>query len=162
MTIKLSSQQLDRLAVEEFFARYVTCLDDLRLEEWPNFFTEDGEYGLWPRENYDADLPAPMFLCRNQRQMKDRVLAYREANIFPDFWNRILISSTDILETSETAIVSRSNYAVLQTRLEGETFVFQAGRSHDTFVRNGDELLLKQRKLIYDTLAVRTLFVLPI
>lgn len=162
MAVQLSPHLLDRLAVEDFFARYVTCLDELRLDDWPEFFVEDGQYGLWSRENWIEDLPIPMFLCRNKKQMQDRILAYREANIYPDHWNRHLISSVQIISSSDDEIRAQSNYAVLQTRVEGETFIYQSGRSHDQFVREGDRLFLKERKLVYDTLAVRTLFVLPV
>jgi anthranilate 1,2-dioxygenase small subunit len=153
---------IDRLLVEEFFADYVACLDELRLEEWPEFFVDDGVYGLWARENVDAGLPAPMFLCRNKRQMKDRVTSYREANIYPDHWNRHLVSAIQITESTAETIDAHSNYAVLQTRIEGETFIYQSGRCIDRFMRDGERLLLANRKIIYDTLAVRTLFVLPV
>lgn len=160
--MSLSTRLHDRLLVEEFHADYAACLDELRLEDWPEFFTEDGQYGLWSRENRDAGLPAPMFLCRNQRQMRDRVTAYREANIYPDHWNRHLISATRIVESTPDTIVATSNYAVLQTRQDGESFVYQAGRCEDRFHRDGDRLLLSARTMIYDTMAVRTLFVLPV
>ena len=158
----LSENFLDRLRLEEFFAEYVACLDEVRLEDWPEFFTDDGLYGLWARENSDAGLPAPMFLCRNKRQMKDRVTSYREANIYPDHWNRHLLSATRITQSDSSEIVAHSNYAVLQTRQDGETFIYQTGRCADRFVRNRSGLLLKERKIFYDTLAVRTLFVLPV
>lgn len=158
----LSQRLTDRLMVEEFLADYVACLDEVRLEEWPEFFTEDGVYGLWARENEDAGLPAPMFLCRNKRQMKDRVTSYREANIYPDHWNRHLISAVQITGSTALTIEAHSNYAVLQTRIEGETFIYQSGRCIDRFVREDGRLLLTNRRIIYDTLAVRTLFVLPV
>ncbi|MEZ5735505.1 MAG: aromatic-ring-hydroxylating dioxygenase subunit beta [Novosphingobium sp.] len=160
--MELSQRLHDRLKVDEFYAEYVACLDELRLEEWPDFFTEDGEYGLWSRENREAGLPAPMFLCRNQRQMRDRVKAYREANIYPDHWNRHLISATRIVESSADTIVATSNYAVLQTRQDGESFVYQTGQCSDRLSRTGQGLLFRNRTIVYDTLAVRTLFVLPV
>lgn len=152
----------DRLLVDEFYADYIHCLDEGELEQWPEFFIEEGLYGLWSRENWDGGLPAPMFLCRNRRQMVDRIASHREANLYPDHWNRHLISGTRIMASSAGEIAAHSNYAVLQTRQSGETFIYQAGRSHDVFVRSGEGLLLKERRLIYDTLAVQTLFVTPV
>lgn len=160
--VTLSENFQDRLRLEEFYAEYVACLDEVRLEEWPEFFTEDGSYGLWARENVDAGLPAPMFLCRNKRQMKDRVTSYREANIYPDHWNRHLVSAIRITQADTNEIAAHSNYAVLQTRQDGETFIYQSGRCEDRFSRTQEGLLLKERKIVYDTLAVRTLFVLPV
>lgn len=162
MATMLSENYLDRLRLEEFFAEYVACLDEVRLEDWPEFFTEDGTYGLWARENSEAGLPAPMFLCRNKRQMKDRVTSYREANIYPDHWNRHLVSATRVTRSDRNEISAQSNYLVVQTRLDGETFIYQAGRCADRFARDEGRLLLRERRIIYDTLAVRTLFVLPV
>ena len=155
-------RHLDRLAVEDFYADYVACLDENRLEEWPDFFVEEGLYGLWSKENWDAGLPAPMFLCRNRRQMCDRVTSFREANLYPVHWNRHLVSSTRVTASDATEIKASSNYAVLQTRLSGETFIYQSGRAHDVFLRGPDGLRLKERRLVYDTLAVQTLFVMPV
>ncbi|HKR88253.1 MAG TPA: aromatic-ring-hydroxylating dioxygenase subunit beta [Phenylobacterium sp.] len=155
-------RHLDRLAVEDFYAAYVACLDEDRLEAWPDFFLEDGLYGLWSKENWDAGLPAPMFLCRNRRQMHDRVTSFREANLYPTHWNRHLVSSVQVIAADVTEISARSNYAVLQTRLSGETFIYQSGRAHDVFHRGPQGLQLKERRLVYDTLAVQTLFVMPI
>jgi anthranilate 1,2-dioxygenase small subunit len=157
----VSQRMLDRLAVEEFYADYVSCLDEGRLDDWPEFFADDGLYGLWSKENWDAGLPAPMFLCLNKRQMMDRVTSLKEANLYPAHWNRHLISATQIVESTDERIVAHSNYAVLQTRLEGETFIYQSGRALDVFLR-GDTLMLRERRLVYDTLAVRTLFVTPV
>lgn len=160
--MQFNQRNADRLLVEDFLADYVACLDEVRLEDWPEFFTEDGCYGLWSRENVDAGLPIPMFMCQNKRQMKDRVTSYREANIYPDHWNRHLVSSIQIVRSDAATIDTHSNYAVLQTRQDGETFIYQAGRCIDHFVRDGEQLLFKSRKIVYDTLAVRTLFVLPV
>ena len=35
-----------RLELEELYAEYVACLDEERLEEWPEFFTEDAVYDV--------------------------------------------------------------------------------------------------------------------
>lgn len=158
----LTQRERDRLRVEEFHADYVSCLDEDRLEEWPDFFTDEASYGLWSRENWARGMPAPMFLCQNKRQMRDRVTSYREANIYPDHWNRHLISATKILESDAATIRASSNYLVLQTRQNGETFIYQSGRCLDHFRRADATLLLEERRIIYDTLAVRTLFVLPV
>ena len=151
-----------RLRLEEFYAEYVACLDDDRLEEWPDFFVEDCTYGVWPRENWDAGLPIPLLLCTNRRQLRDRVIAHREANIFPVHWNRHLISSLRIRTAADGVFSVSANYAIAQTRLEGDSFLYQAGRSHDCIVDIGGNLRFKERKLVYDTHRVRTLFVTPI
>jgi 3-phenylpropionate/cinnamic acid dioxygenase small subunit len=45
---------LDRDAIRDFYDDYYNVLDDVRLEQWPAFFTEDCAYRVIPRENYEA------------------------------------------------------------------------------------------------------------
>lgn len=151
-----------RLELEDFYADYVACLDEGRIEEWPGFFTEDALYRLVSRENWEAGLPISMFLCRNRRQIQDRVTSYREANIYPDQWNRHFVSGVQLLEVDAGLIRARSNYLVVQTRQDGVTNVYQTGRSHDELICSEEGWKLRSRELIYDTHAVATLFVMPI
>lgn len=143
-------------------ADYVACLDEDRLEEWPDFFLEDGHYGVYPRENVEAGYELGLFTCENRRQILDRVTAHRKANVFPAHWNRHLISSIRILSSSQDEVEASSNYLILQTRQDGETTLFQAGKALDTYSRTGEDLIIKSRKIIYDTSRVKTLFVTPI
>jgi len=46
-----------QLAVERLHARYVHALDAGRLEDWPNFFTENGTYRITTAENEERGLP---------------------------------------------------------------------------------------------------------
>ena len=158
----LDARLAARLRLEELYAEYVACLDENRLEEWPEFFVEECTYGVWPRENWDAGLPIPLFLCTNRRQLRDRVIAHREANIFPVHWNRHLISSLRVGAAADGALSVSANYAIVQTRQEGESFLYQVGRSYDCIVEIDGRLRFKERKVVYDTHRVATLFVTPV
>ena len=46
-----------RQEVEDLIHAYVQCIDDDRLEEWPDFFADDCLYKVIPRENADLGLP---------------------------------------------------------------------------------------------------------
>ena len=46
-----------RFEIEQIYARYASCLDNDRFDEWPNLFVADGKYTLIPRENYERGLP---------------------------------------------------------------------------------------------------------
>jgi len=162
MNDELMQRALLRCQIEEFYADYVACLDEDRLEDWPEYFTEDCTYGRWARENWDAGLPAPLFLCTNRKMLQDRVLAHTHANIFGMHWNRHIVSSIRLHASTDESIELSSNYVIVQTRESGESFVFQAGRSLDRLIHNAGTLRFVQRKLIYDTSQVRTQFVTPI
>ena len=78
-TKKTTEVTLDRLAlrleIEEFNARYCHALDDGNLQNWPDFFTEDGFYSITARENFDANLPVGLVYCEGRGMMKDRAFA---------------------------------------------------------------------------------------
>lgn len=161
-TTDLSPKERARLALEDFFADYVACLDEDRLEEWPEFFTQDASYTLFPRENFDGGYPIALFSCTNQRQLHDRITSHRKANIFPFHWNRHIISSLRITALSDERIETSSNYAIFQTRQDGDSKLFQVGQARDVIVMGADGLKFKSRTIIYDTSRVQTLFVTPI
>lgn len=64
--------------------------------------------------------------------------------------------------TDKGIIRAQSNYAVLQTRTDGETYIYNAGRYLDEIVRVANRLLFKKKLCIFDTHRIATLMVAPI
>jgi anthranilate 1,2-dioxygenase small subunit len=62
--------------------RYVSVIDADRLEEWPNFFTEDCVYEIIPKENADLGLPMGIMHCFGRAMLRDRITSLRQANVF--------------------------------------------------------------------------------
>ena len=50
-------------AIVRLMAGYVHLIDDDRLEEWPDLFTDDGIYRVTTRENIELGLPASLIFC---------------------------------------------------------------------------------------------------
>ena len=48
-TMELDREHVLRLRLEALAADYVHCIDEDRLEDWPDFFTEDGTYRVTSR-----------------------------------------------------------------------------------------------------------------
>src|SRR5215472_16475362 len=71
-----------KLEAAELLDEYVQCLDDDRLEEWPEFFIETGVYKIVSRENVERNLPIATMLCTSKGMMKDRVVAIRKASVY--------------------------------------------------------------------------------
>jgi 3-phenylpropionate/cinnamic acid dioxygenase small subunit len=46
-----------RLAIEDLFSHYGSYLDDDRLENWLELFSEKYSYKIMSRENIELDLP---------------------------------------------------------------------------------------------------------
>src|SRR5437764_12506237 len=85
-----------RLELESLYSDYAACLDADRLEEWPEFFTEDCHYRVTSAENYEAGLPLGLIYASSQAMLHDRVSALRDANIYEPQRYRHLISGIRI------------------------------------------------------------------
>ena len=68
-----------QLAVERLHARYVHALDTDNLEQWPNFFTEQGRYRITTAENEARGLPLPVMYAEGRSMLRDRVASLRHA-----------------------------------------------------------------------------------
>ena len=62
-----------RLRIDALLANYIHCIDEDRLEEWPDYFTNDGRYKVVTRENYDLGLPVALIYCDGTGMFKDRI-----------------------------------------------------------------------------------------
>ena len=151
-----------RLEAEDLMYDYVQCIDDGQLEQWPDFFVDDCDYRVIPRENADAGLPAAIISCEGKGMLRDRIVALREANGFPQHHTRHVVSNTRVLRIEDNIIHTQSNYVVLQTRIDGETFIFNAGRYVDEIVRTENQLRYRKKHCIFDTNRITSLMVTPI
>lgn len=157
-----AERQLLLSEIAEFNACYAHCIDDDRLELWPDFFAEDCEYRIIPRENVDLGLPASIVFCDNRGMLIDRVVALRKANIYPAHYSRHILGSPVLLEAEGDDICSQTSYLLMQTRMDGETRLFSAGKYVDSMVRVNGRLRLKRRSVVFDTHRIDTLLVTPI
>ncbi len=152
-----------RLLIEEFNTAYARVLDEQNVESWPDFFTEDGFYRVTARENAQEDLPVGLVWCEGRAMMRDRAVAIRSTMVFAPRYLRHFNSNVAVLGIDEAGhILSESNYLVLETLMEDETRILQAGMYRDRFERVGDSLLLSARDCIYDSLLIPNDMVFPV
>jgi anthranilate 1,2-dioxygenase small subunit len=150
------------LELSELQHRYVHALDNNLLEQWPDFFIEEGRYEIVSKENADRGLPAPIMLCRNRRMMVDRIYSLRHANIFEAHTYRHAVSGLVVTDTRDNLVSTVSSYLVVNTGVAGETTVYQAGSYHDTVIKEGGLWRYKSKRVVYDTSRVATLLATPI
>jgi anthranilate 1,2-dioxygenase small subunit len=149
--------------VEDLVARHAELIDEDRLEEWPELFTEDCVYKIISRENVDRGLPISAIFCDSRKMLVDRVVSLRQANIYPTHHYRHVLSTTRLDMAEGGLIKARTNYVVFQTRNNGETSIYNAGRYLDEIVRDADGALRFKSKLaVFDTNRIDTLMVRPI
>jgi len=155
-----------REAVEELLHAYVQCIDDDRLEEWPNFFTEACLYQIVPRENAEQGLPIALMYCDSRGMLQDRVVAHRKANLFAPHVYRHLVSALRVIGQDQGVVTVRSNYAVFRTAQDpiqyGTTEVYSVGEYQDTIVFVDGVAKFQEKVVIVDTSRIQSLLVTPL
>jgi len=161
----LSTVSLPELFFEatQLMLAYCACIDDDRLEDWPGFFSPDGQYELITRENAERKLPATAMRCEGTAMMRDRVVSLRHANVYAKQYYRHIVTDVLIGDRSQTSVSVSSNYLVTRTlAMEGDPIVFSVGRATDTLVLTDQGLRFRSRRVIADNDRIHTLLVLPI
>ena len=151
-----------RFEFEELLTDYAQCLDEGRLEEWPEFFTERGVYKIIGRENVEQERPLATMFCDSRAMMKDRVTAIRKALFYSPRYLRHLTSNLKIVGQEGDAWLAQANYVVLQTLQDEETKVFIAGKYVDKIVFETGGYKFREKIVVYDTLQIPSMIVIPI
>ena len=151
-----------RLRVEALNADYIHAIDDDRLEEWPDFFTSDGEYSVTTRENHALGLPICLIRCQGTGMFRDRISALRQANIYEPHTYCHSVSALQIQGASNGRIKTKSNFTITRTMSEGDMMVFACGRYLDEIVEEGGVLKFASRAVILESRRIDTLLVIPI
>ncbi len=149
-------------AIVRLMAAYVHLIDDDRLEEWPDLFTDDGIYRVTTRENIDLGLPASLIFCEGKGMLSDRVSALRNANIFEPQVYCHTLGLPEILESTDEHHRVRTNFSVIRTMEEGDMSVFACGRYFDRIIKDDDVLRFQERIVVLDSRRVDTLLVIPL
>src|SRR5271154_2286901 len=137
--------------------RYISAIDADRLEQWPDFFTEDAVYEIVPKENADLGLPVGIFHCFGRPMLRDRITSLRNANLYEAHIYRHMTSGLEFTTVNDTTVDMQSNYVVVQTLTDGESRVYQAGRYFDRAVRSTNGWRYQRKRAVYDTSRVPTL-----
>jgi anthranilate 1,2-dioxygenase small subunit len=155
---------LMRHEVETFNAAYAAALDEHRLSDWADMFTEDANYVVLSRENYDRNLPVGLIYCDNKKMIRDRAFALQETAMFAPRYLRHLIGNLIVLrEEPDGALSARANYVVLQVLFDRpDATLHQVGVYHDVFRKVDGALKLAKRHCVYDNLLVPNALCVPV
>ena len=151
-----------QFAVERLNARYVAAIDEGRLEDWPNFFTQRCRYQITTRENYAKGLPIGIFVADSRGMLQDRVASLREANIYEVQSYRHLVTSTLVTGEIAGVVAAQSNFQVVRITEAGVMTLFATGRYLDRINLNGPEPLFLEKIAVCDSRRIDTLLALPL
>lgn len=150
--------------IEQFNNAYAAALDECRLVDWAEMFTDDAFYLVISRENADRGMPVGLIYCENKGMIYDRALAHEKTEMFAPRYLRHIIGNTQVLSEDDNGdIRARANYVVIQVLLDRpEAKLHQVGVYHDRFRRVGGELKLAERRCVYDNLLVDNALCIPV
>jgi len=150
--------------IEEFNTAYAAALDEQRLTDWAEMFTDDAFYVVISRENDDRNMPVGLIYCENQGMIYDRAFAHEKTEMFAPRYLRHIIGNVQVLgEEGNGDVRARANYVVIQVLFDRpEAKLHQVGVYRDKFRRVGDRLKLAERRCVYDNLLVENSLCLPV
>lgn len=148
------------------YSDYAMVCDSAEWEKWPEFFVEDGTYRLQPRENHEQGLPLCLLALESKAMIRDRVYGVKETMYHDPYYQRHIVGTPRIRSVERELygelIRSEANYAVIRTKLDGESIVLNAGCYRDEIVRTPEGLKLRARLCIYDTEMIANSIIYPI
>jgi anthranilate 1,2-dioxygenase small subunit len=151
-----------RDAINDLMADYCHYLDDDRLEEWLDFFTEDCQYKILSRENVEDDLPLELLSCRNKNMLRDRILSLREANIYNIHFDKHLLGAVRILGAENGGYRVQANYSHYQSNQDGISELFSVGTYRDLIIFADGKPLFQEKIAVADTFGIPRLLSTPI
>ena len=149
--------------IHNFNAAYAAALDEQRLMDWVEMFTDDAFYVVISRENADKQLPVGLIYCESKAMIHDRAFALEKTAMFAPRYLRHIIGNLQVFGQPGDQIRARANYALIQVLYDRpEAKLHQVGVYQDVFRRVNGELKLAQRRCIYDNLLVDNALCLPV
>jgi 3-phenylpropionate/cinnamic acid dioxygenase small subunit len=151
-----------RLGIGELIAAYVDCIDENRLEEWPDFFTEQCRYLVTSRADHAAGLRHGIIYAASRGMLTDRVMAMRKANIFEPHHYRHIVGPTRITGVDGAVAEVRSNFLAVRIMHDGNTQLFATGRYLDRVDIANQPYRFIERTVVLDSHKIDTLLVIPL
>jgi salicylate 5-hydroxylase small subunit len=160
MTTQAYSQTLFDLI--HLYSDYAAAVDSAQWDKWIEFFTDECEYKIQPRENYERGFPLATLALLSKNMLKDRVYGIHETLYHDPYYQRHVVGLPIIREEKDNVIVAEANYAVFRTKLSGESTVFNVGRYLDRIQRDSTGLKFISRLCIYDSEMIPNSIIYPI
>jgi len=150
------------MALQNLYSDYSACLDQGDFEKWPEFFLDECEYRIQPRENYERKMPLSIMWLESKGMLKDRVYGIRETLYHDPYYQRHIVSAPRVISAEDDEIRSEANYLVLRTKQDELAGVFSVGRYIDVVRKTPDGLKFKSRLCIFDSELIPNSIIYPI
>jgi anthranilate 1,2-dioxygenase small subunit len=143
-------------------AEYARCIDDDRLEEWPDHFHGACVYKITTAADHREGLEGAIIFANSKGMLRDRVSALREANIYERQSYRHILGQPSILHEGNGEVRSETSFLVARIVQDGDTDIFATGRYLDLYRIEDGKARLNERVVVCDSSRVDTLMALPL
>jgi 3-phenylpropionate/cinnamic acid dioxygenase small subunit len=158
-----------QLQLERLYSDYGAAIDELRLEDWCELFTDECFYAIVPRDNFDRGLPLAIMRCESKAMLRDRVRAIRETMMYEPRYVRHQITNVRIgvqhwgqapmLNTFD----AQASYVVFEVLPDELPKILSVGRSIDRIERGADGALrFREKRVVYDSVLVPNSIIYPL
>jgi salicylate 5-hydroxylase small subunit len=144
------------------YADYAAAVDAKDWDRWIEFFTDDCEYKVQPRENFERGYPLATLMLLSKGMLKDRAYGIKETLFHDPYYQRHVVGVPLVLKEEGDLIQSEANYSVFRTKLSQETTVFNVGRYLDRVRVTPQGMKFESRLCIYDTEMIPNSIIYPI
>ena len=151
-----------RLGIGDLCAAYADCIDDDRLEEWPDFFVDDCRYLITDRDSHQAGFRHGVIYCASRGMLTDRVTTLRRVLMFEAHRYRHVLGPVRIQRVADGVAEARSNFLAVRIMHDGETSLFATGRYLDRVDVSGTPFRFIERTVVLDSPKIDTLLVIPL
>ena len=151
-----------RRGVEDLIAAYADCIDDDRLEEWPDYFVEDCHYLITDRESHREGLRHGVIYAASRAMLADRVTSLRRVLVFEPHRYRHVIGLVRIDKIADGVAETRANFIAVRIMHNGDTALFATGRYLDRIDVGTAPYRFIERLVVLDSEKIDTLLVVPL
>jgi salicylate 5-hydroxylase small subunit len=152
---------LDRDALRDFYDDYYNTLDDVRLDDWPAFFTEDCIYRVIPRENFEAGYTLSTIYAESRGMLIDRVMGVTRTQMFAPRYYRRFPGPLRIVSRDGGSARTRHNLLLVQTLIDKPTEIVLSAVCHDMLIIEDHRPLLKERIVVFDSEMIPNSLIYP-
>ncbi|HEX3573746.1 MAG TPA: nuclear transport factor 2 family protein [Rhodopila sp.] len=152
---------IDRDALRDFYDDYYITLDDVRLDDWPAFFTEDCIYRVIPRENYEAGYTLSTIYAESRGMLVDRVMGVTRTQMYAPRYYRRFPGPLRIVSRDGDSVRTRHNLLVVQTLIDRKSEIVLSAVCHDVLVPDDGRNRLRERIVVFDSEMIPNSLIYP-
>ncbi len=151
--------------LDALYADAAAALDERRYDDWVDLFTDDCEYVLQPRENFDRGFALATMALESKGMLRDRVFAIGDTLFHAPYYQRHVVGPLRIVRADSDEIGVEANYAVFRTKLQQLSEVFNVGRYIDVLVPDPADAggwRIRSRRVVFDSELIPNSIIYPI